>query len=120
MGEFVEVSKTGELKDGTMKAVNAAGHEILLARAGDRYYAADKRCPHMGANLSQGKLEGTVVTCPLHGSQFDLIDGGVVRWTKWTGLISKVSKLVKPPRPIGTYKVKLEGDIILVEIQSPA
>ena len=116
MGEFVEVSKIDELKDGTMKTVNVAGREILVARVRDNYYAADKRCPHMGGDLSQGKLEGTVVTCPRHGSQFDLVDGKVIRWTNWPGLISTVSKIVKSPRPISTYQVKLEGDRILVEI----
>ena len=116
MAEFIEVSKTGELKEGTMKAVSAAGHEIMIARVGDKYYAADKRCPHMGGDLSQGKLEGTVVTCPRHGSQFDLADGRVVRWTNWPSLISTLSKIVKSPRPISTYQVKLDGDRILVEI----
>ena len=65
MTEFVEVSRIDELRDGTMTAVNAAGHEILLARSDDEYYAVDNRCPHMGARLSQGKLDGTVVTCPM-------------------------------------------------------
>ena len=116
MSEFVEVSKIDELKEGTMKAINTGGREILVARADDKYYAVDKRCPHMGGDLSQGKLEGTVVTCPRHGSQFDLTHGRVVRWTNWTGLISTVSKMVKSPRPISTYRVKLEGDRIVVEI----
>lgn len=68
MAELVEVSKTGELAEGTMKRVSVGGREILLARVGDTYYAAGNRCPHMGGNLSRGKLEGTIVTCPLHGS----------------------------------------------------
>ena len=116
MGEFVEVSRVDELKYGTMKAINLAGRQILVARVGDKYYVTDNRCPHMGGALSEGKLEGTVVTCPLHGSQFDLTDGRVVRWTNWTGLISTVSRMIKSPRPISTYRVKLEGDRILVEI----
>lgn len=116
MGEFVEVSKIDELKDGAMKAVNAAGRELLVVRVGDKYYAADNRCPHMGGKLSQGKLEGTVVTCPLHGSQFDLRDGQVVRWLKGAGLISKVGKLLKAPRPLAIYDVKIEDDRILIEI----
>ena len=116
MGGFVEVSKADELKDGAMKAVSAAGREILLARIGDKYFAADNRCPHMGAKLSQGKLEGTVVTCPRHGSQFDLSDGRVVRWLKTSGLISTVSRALKPPRPLTIYRVKVEDDRILIEI----
>jgi len=75
MSSLVEISKPNELEDGTMKEISVDGHEILLARVDDKHYAADNRCPHMGGKLSQGKLEGTVVTCPLHGSQFDLRDG---------------------------------------------
>lgn len=116
MGEFIEVSKIDELKDGAMKAVNVAGREILIARVGDKCYAADNRCPHMGGKLSQGKLEGTVVTCPIHGSQFDLRGGQVVRWLKGAGLLSMVGKALKAPRPLAIYNVKIEDDRILIEI----
>jgi 3-phenylpropionate/trans-cinnamate dioxygenase ferredoxin subunit len=116
MSIFAEAGKTGEFKDGTKKMVLAQGHEILLARVGDKYYATDNRCPHLGGDLSAGKLEGTVVTCPRHGSQFDLTDGKVVRWLKGPGLLSAAGKVLKPPKPIHTYNVKIEGDTVLIEI----
>jgi len=116
MGQFVQVSKTGELGDGTLETVNVEGREVLLARLGDKYYAADNHCPHMGGKLSKGKLEGTVVTCPLHGSQFDLTDGHVVRWLKGSGLASRIGKVLKSPRPVATYNVKVEDNSILIEI----
>jgi 3-phenylpropionate/trans-cinnamate dioxygenase ferredoxin subunit len=115
MGEFTEVSKIDELKNGTMKAANLAGRQILLARVGDKYYAVDNLCPHMKGNLSQGKLEGTVVTCPLHGSQFDISNGQVVRWLKG-GLISKVGKTIKPSKDLTVYDVKVEDGTVLVEV----
>ena len=116
MSGFVEVSKASELKDGTMEDMSVDGREVLLARVGGKYYATDNRCPHMGGKLAQGKLEGTVVTCPLHGSQFDLRDGQVVRWLKKSGWISTVSKAIKPPKPLVMCSVKVEGDRILIEI----
>ncbi|HEY49937.1 MAG TPA: non-heme iron oxygenase ferredoxin subunit [Dehalococcoidia bacterium] len=116
MGTFIEAGRHGELPQGAMKAVAVEGREILIARVGDSYYAADNRCPHLGGALSQGTLEGTVVTCPRHGSQFNLRDGKVVRWLKGAGLVSKVSKALKPPRPITTYNVKVENDKIMVEL----
>ena len=116
MNTVVELSKIGELKDGTMREILAGGHEMLLARIGDNYYAADNRCPHRGGKLSQGKLEGTVVTCPVHGSQFDLTDGRVIRWLKGSGLMSKVDKALKPAKPLTVYNVKVEGDKVLVEM----
>lgn len=116
MSDLVEVGEISEMLDGTMKVVMVKGHEILLARVGEKYHAADNRCPHMGGKLSQGKLEGTVVTCPKHGSRFDLSDGQVVRWLKSTGLISKMSKALKPPKQLVTYNVKVEDNRIFIEI----
>jgi 3-phenylpropionate/trans-cinnamate dioxygenase ferredoxin subunit len=115
MGEFTELSKIDELKDGTMKEVNVAGRQILLARVGNNYYAVDNLCPHMKGNLSQGKLEGTVVTCPLHGSQFDISNGQVVRWLRG-GLMSKAGKALKLSKDLTVYNVKVEGIRVLVEI----
>lgn len=99
MGAFVPVAKTSELQDGAMKQVNVQGHEILIAQVGNKYYATNNRCLHMGGNLSQGKLEGTVVTCPWHGSQFDLQDGHVVRWLKAP---VQSPPLLKPSREINS------------------
>ena len=115
MGEFTEVSKMGELKNGTMRAVSAAGREILLSRVGDKYYAVDNLCPHMKGNLSQGKLESTVVTCPLHGSQFDISNGQVVRWLRG-GLMSKIGSALKLSKDLTVYNVKVEDGRVLVEV----
>jgi 3-phenylpropionate/trans-cinnamate dioxygenase ferredoxin subunit len=116
MAGYVEVIKTDALQDGQMKSVKAGGQEVLLAKVGGKFYAAENKCPHMGGNLAQGKLGGTVVTCPLHGSQFELKDGSVVRWTNWPGVIVAATKLMRRPRAIKTYQVKVEGDKVLVEI----
>jgi len=115
MSKFTEVAEMGELKSGTMRAVSAAGREILLARVGDKCYAVDNLCPHMKGNLSQGKLEGTVVTCPLHGSQFDISNGQVVRWLKG-GLMSKVGRALKMSKDLRMYNVKVEDGRVLVEV----
>jgi 3-phenylpropionate/trans-cinnamate dioxygenase ferredoxin subunit len=115
MAKFTEVAKVEELKSGTMKKVFAEGQEILLVRVGDKYYAASDRCPHMNGDLSQGKLEGTVITCPVHGSQFDISDGQVVRWLKG-GLMSKLGGALKMSKALTVYNVKIEDDKVLIEI----
>ena len=114
MSKFIEVAKIEELKSGTMKMVIAEGREILLARVGDKYYATDDRCLHMKGDLSQRKLEGTVVTCPVHGSQFDISNGQVVRWLKG-GLMSKLGGAFKLSRALRVYNVKVEDGKVLVE-----
>jgi 3-phenylpropionate/trans-cinnamate dioxygenase ferredoxin component len=114
---FVEIATTDELMDGNMKMTSVSGREILLARVGNNYYSTDNRCPHMGGNLSTGKLEGTVLTCPKHHSQFDLTDGHVIRWTDWSGLKLSIGKLLKSPQPLKTYEVKIDDDKILVNVK---
>jgi 3-phenylpropionate/trans-cinnamate dioxygenase ferredoxin subunit len=116
MAEYVEVAKTTELKDGEMKSAKVAGREILLAKAGGKFLAAQNICPHMGGRLSDGKLAGTVVTCPRHGSQFDLSDGHVVRWTNWSGIKLSLAKTFRSPRGIATYSVKVDGDKVSVKV----
>ena len=116
MGRFVEIGTSGDLAEGTMKEVMVQGRKILLAKIGGSYYAADNRCSHMGASLSEGKLEGFVVTCPRHGSQFDLRDGHVIQWTNLPTLVATMGKIIRRPRRLTIYAVKLDGDRIMVEI----
>ena len=117
MDKFIEVAKIEELKSGTMKMVMAEGREILLARVGNNYFATDNRCSHMNGDLSKGKLEGTIVTCPRHGSQFNITNGQVVRWLKG-GLISTLSGALKPSKALRMYNVKVEGGKVLVEVSA--
>ena len=116
MGKLVEVAGEGDIAEGAMKEVTAEGQKILVAKVGGRYYAADGGCPHMGASLASGKLEGAVVTCPRHGSQYDLTDGHMVRWAQLPGVVSAIGKVMKKPRGVKTYPVKTEGGKVLVEI----
>ena len=114
MEGFITVADVSELTEGKMKTVIVNGQEILLAMSGAKYYAVDNRCKHMGGNLSLGTLQGTVVTCPLHHTQYDITDGHVIRWTDWTGLKLKFAKMARSPRPLKTYEVKVEANKILV------
>jgi 3-phenylpropionate/trans-cinnamate dioxygenase ferredoxin component len=114
---FVEICKKDELNDGDLKMVMVEGHPILVAQIGNDYYVSDNLCPHMGGNLSMGKLEGTVITCPRHHSQFDLTDGHVIRWTDWSGIKLALGKVLKSPRNLKTYDVTLDGDMIMANLE---
>ena len=116
MGKFTRLANSNDLTEGTMKKYQVQDKEILIARIEGKYYASQNKCPHFGGDLSKGKLEGTIVTCPLHGSQFDLRNGQVVRWLKGSGLLSKVGKILKSPRQLTTYNVRVEDDKIMIEI----
>ena len=87
MPEYVDVAAESELKDGQMISVDVSGKQVLLARVGGTFFAVSNICPHMGGNLAAGSLDGTVVTCPKHGSQFNIRNGEVVRWLRKEGLL---------------------------------
>lgn len=116
MTGYIKAGSTSEFRDGTKKKVILNGQEILLAKVGGSYYAVSNNCPHMNGDLSMGTLEDTVITCSRHGSQFDIREGANIRWLKGAGLFSAVGKALKSPKPLKTYKVKVEGDIISIEV----
>jgi 3-phenylpropionate/trans-cinnamate dioxygenase ferredoxin subunit len=116
MGTFIKTANIAELKEGNMKKYQIRDTEILVTNIGGKLYAVQNKCPHLGGDLSIGTLAGAIVTCPRHGSQFNLTDGSVVRWLKGAGLISTIGKILKSPQKLITYKTKIEGQDILVEI----
>jgi 3-phenylpropionate/trans-cinnamate dioxygenase ferredoxin subunit len=114
MGNLTRLANTSDLTEGNMKKYQVQGNEILIARIEGKYYATQNKCPHFGGDLSKGKLEGTIVKCPRHDSQFNLTDGNVVRWLKGSGLISAIGKTLKSPKKLTTYNVKVDGQDIIV------
>ena len=87
MDGFIEVVSTEGFEPGEMREIEVEDHTLMVARVGDEFLVTDGRCPHLGGHLARGVLEGSVVTCPRHHSQFDLRDGSCVRWTDWTGAV---------------------------------
>lgn len=55
--------------------MRAGDTALAVFRAGDRWFALQDACPHMGASLADGALDGLHVTCRWHGWRFDLRDG---------------------------------------------
>ena len=78
MADFVKVADLAEVPPGEMTLVDFQGEPVALANVGGTIYAFSDSCTHMAGDLSQGLLEDTIVTCPLHGGQFDVTSGDVV------------------------------------------
>ena len=82
-GGWVEVARLDDVPVGRPVKVAVGDQDVLLYRTDDGVMAAQDRCTHQGAPLHKGsvRVSGsmTVVTCPLHGSQFQLSDGRVLR-----------------------------------------
>lgn len=101
MSEFRTVCKVHEVPEGEGKAVAVGNKVIAVFRNGEQFYAIDDVCPHMGAPLSNGHVEGDVVTCPWHAWRFRLNDGA------WAD---------NPRLKIGCYAVRVEGDDVQVQV----
>lgn len=77
--DWTAVGSSADLADGKPHSWDADGAPVLVVRDGERTYAIHDRCSHRGCSLSEGPLDGTVITCPCHGSQFDVRDGALLR-----------------------------------------
>ena len=56
-------------------AVTVDGVSVAVFRRGDRLCAIENVCPHAGASLADGVLDGDEVLCPLHGFRFNVTTG---------------------------------------------
>ena len=72
---FEPVLGADELWIGEMRGVSVHGRRVLLLRTEQGVHAYEDRCAHLGLPLSQGKLEGGVITCLAHHYQYDACSG---------------------------------------------
>ena len=78
MGQLIRVAEKKDVPPGTAKAVDVEGRAVALFNVDGTYYAIADTCTHRGGPLSEGAVEGTVVTCPWHGATFDVTTGNVL------------------------------------------
>ena len=102
MASFQPVANIDEIPDGGIKQVSVHGDIVGLYRVGTDVYAINDYCTHEETFLSGGEFEPAdlEVECPLHGSRFNVVDGSV--------------RILPATKPVATYPVKVEGDLVLV------
>jgi len=85
-----------------MTVFEAAGQRLVLCNAGGAAYVVQDRCPHAFAYLSEGRLDGFVLECPLHGGKLDVRDGSPAA----------------PPirKPVRAFAVRQQGEHLQVEM----
>jgi len=101
MADFIEATDLSKLPPGQGTTVTLSGREIALFNVEGTIYAMDDACPHAGASLGYGKLEGKVVTCRAHGWCFNVTTGG---------------KINVPDFGVQAYQAKIEDGKILVAV----
>ena len=108
--DYVRVARTSEIPVGTMKKAEVSGKEILIANVNGDFYAINNKCTHMGNPLSEGVLNGNIVTCTIgHNAQFDVTTGKVVARPKVAFLHPKIKDAL-------SYQLKVENEDIMVKL----
>jgi len=75
MAQFHAVFAVTDLEKNSSRAVDVAGHQVLVCNAGGELYAVQNLCTHQASPLEGGRIRNCFISCPLHGARFDLRDG---------------------------------------------
>jgi nitrite reductase/ring-hydroxylating ferredoxin subunit len=102
MGEFVTVASSVEIAEGEMTGFEVGGERVAVAKVGGTLYAFGNTCTHLQCSLASGDLEGTTVTCPCHGSRFDVTTGALLRGPA--------------QEPVQSYPVRVDSETLQVEL----
>jgi nitrite reductase/ring-hydroxylating ferredoxin subunit len=97
--EFARVGSMSEILEGEMLIV--LDGTVAVAKVGGDLFAFDNTCPHAGAPLGDGFLDGFLVECPFHAG----------RWDVRTGSASSVLA----PEDVDVYEIRVVGDDIEVK-----
>lgn len=99
---WVKVADLCDLTNGSSKPVRIGTLWLAVFAVEGEYFAIDNECPHRGAPLWEGELQGTTVVCPWHPSRFDLRTG----------------RPLSPPakRPVTCYAVRVEDAALYVDV----
>jgi nitrite reductase/ring-hydroxylating ferredoxin subunit len=101
---FERILPLDELRPGRMHACRIGTREVVICRTDEGVFALDDICTHAEARMSEGRLRGTRLVCPLHGAVFDVRDG----------------RVLKGPavRSLGTHAVRIRDGAIEVAVDS--
>lgn len=120
----VNIGRLTDFPVGTPRVVRAGVTTIIVNRTETGLCAVANRCPHLGLPMASGKVEGNVITCPFHGSKFDMCTGENLDWvTSFAGAklpewSRRFVAMGKQPTPIETFKVTVENGEVFVLVPS--
>ncbi|HEX7588401.1 MAG TPA: Rieske 2Fe-2S domain-containing protein [Anaerolineae bacterium] len=93
--------RVADVAPGQTRLVQVGEDSVAIFNVGGTFFATQDDCTHQGGPLSEGNLDDQVVTCPLHGSRFNVTTGEVVRGPA--------------KRALQMYQIKVDGEIARVE-----
>jgi nitrite reductase/ring-hydroxylating ferredoxin subunit len=120
----VEAARSDEVREGAVFAAVLAGTKVALTRVNGAVQAFINKCPHLGLPLTKGKIADGVITCPFHGSSFDLCSGADKDWVtgvmgvKLPGVLTSVIAMGKTPHGLIKLTASEADGKVFVEVPS--
>ncbi|WP_462136951.1 non-heme iron oxygenase ferredoxin subunit [Candidatus Mycalebacterium sp.] len=96
-----KVAKTSEIAPGEIKSFTVGFDTVAICNVDGTFYAFRDKCSHQELPLSDGELNGEVVTCAYHGAEFNVKTGKAL--------------CMPASEPIEIFPIKMEGDEIFVD-----
>ncbi|WP_274363520.1 Rieske (2Fe-2S) protein [Paenibacillus thermotolerans] len=99
---WVQIANTRDIAAGEMKQIVFNEECLALFHVEDGYYVTSNLCTHRKQYLTDGSLDGEIVSCPRHGGKFDVKTGAPTAGPCYT--------------PLPTYSVEIRNDEIWIDI----
>jgi nitrite reductase/ring-hydroxylating ferredoxin subunit len=80
---YSPVCTSDELKDGSIRVLKVGSADVLVGRRNGRLFACNNSCPHRGASLSKGELNGDNIVCYMHGYEYNVFTGRLENMKSW-------------------------------------
>ena len=116
-----KIATAAEVSAHKVSKVKTDKQAILVSKVGDSYCAIANKCPHLGLPMAKGKVENGIITCPFHGSKFELCTGKNVEWVDsfagipLPGVAQKMMAMGKSPTDVTSFNVTQEGEDLFID-----
>ena len=117
------IASSEEIRSGEMFSTTVDGTKLLLSRVDGKVKCVIDKCTHLGMPMRKGKFADGVITCPFHGSRFDISTGENLDWVsnimgmnapKWA---CKLIELGKKPAPLTTVEVSEDHGGVFIRLE---
>lgn len=120
--QLIEIARSDDVKPDQVLSVKAGDTPLLLTRVGGKACAVASKCPHMGLSMAKGKVVDGAITCPWHGSRFDVCTGANLDWCNAVvgvpipGWTSRLLAMGKKPAPLPVFETTEENGKVFVRL----
>src|SRR5580765_6873767 len=124
LADGIDVS---DVQPGGMMPGRVGDDDVLIARAGEEWFAVGAHCTHYRGALADGLLVGDTVRSPLHHATFSLRTGEAVRApaldpiARWRVERQGTKVFVReklppltPPRPDAAVAARMPSSIVII------